>query len=109
MRPDGSIQFPCAFGSLHRGAPEMSLREIYDSPEVRKIIRQSPQMWDFCKGCKIGCRNFVGAANLAAFAEVPHLRRLPDDLSHFRGIIDFAQTHLWRAAMKRAKRAGKLD
>jgi MoaA/NifB/PqqE/SkfB family radical SAM enzyme len=33
MRPDGSIQFPCAFVSLHRGAPEMSLREIYESPE----------------------------------------------------------------------------
>src|SRR5437667_7048150 len=29
MRPDGSIQFPCAFVSLHRGAPKMSLREIY--------------------------------------------------------------------------------
>jgi hypothetical protein len=55
MRPDGSIQFPCAFVSLHRGAPDMSLREIFESPEVREIIRQSPQMWDFCKGCKIGC------------------------------------------------------
>jgi len=52
MRPDGSIQFPCAFVQLHRGAPEMSLREIYNSPEVRKIIMESPEMWDFCKGCK---------------------------------------------------------
>src|ERR671932_1699734 len=43
MRPDGSIQFPCAFVQLHRGAPEMSRSEIYDSPEVRKIIRQSPR------------------------------------------------------------------
>jgi len=43
----------CAFVQLHRGAPEMSLREIYNSPEVRKIIMQSPEMWDFCKGCKI--------------------------------------------------------
>ncbi len=55
MRPDGSIQFPCAFVRLHRGAPDMSLREIYESPEVRKLIAQSTDMWDFCKGCKIGC------------------------------------------------------
>jgi hypothetical protein len=61
MRPDGSIQFPCAFVKLHSGAPDMSLREIYNSPEVRKIIRQSPQMWDFCKGCKIGCPYEVSA------------------------------------------------
>ena len=61
MRPDGSIQFPCAFVSLHRGAPEMSLREIYDSPEVREIVEQSPRMWDFCKGCKIGCPYEVSA------------------------------------------------
>jgi len=61
MRPDGSIQFPCAFVKLHRGAPEMTLREIYESPEVRKIIAQSPEMWDFCKGCKIGCPYEVSA------------------------------------------------
>ena len=61
MRPDGAIQFPCAFVHLHRGAPDMSLREIYESPEVRKIIAQSPQMWDFCKGCKIGCPYEVSA------------------------------------------------
>src|SRR5262249_31677699 len=40
MRPDGSIQFPCAFVSLHRGAPDMTLAEIYASPEVRKIISE---------------------------------------------------------------------
>ncbi len=61
MRPDGSIQFPCAFVHLHRGAPDMGLREIYELPEVRKIIAQSPQMWDFCKGCKIGCPYEVSA------------------------------------------------
>jgi MoaA/NifB/PqqE/SkfB family radical SAM enzyme len=61
MRPDGSIQFPCAFVSLHRGAPEMSLREIYGSKEVRRIIEQSTDMWDFCKGCKIGCPYEVSA------------------------------------------------
>jgi MoaA/NifB/PqqE/SkfB family radical SAM enzyme len=61
MRPDGSIQFPCAFVSLHRGAPDMSLREIYESPEVRRIVAQSTEMWDFCKGCKIGCPYEVSA------------------------------------------------
>jgi len=61
MRPDGSIQFPCAFVSLHRGAPQMSLREVYESPEVKRIIAQSPNMWDFCKGCKIGCPYEVSA------------------------------------------------
>jgi MoaA/NifB/PqqE/SkfB family radical SAM enzyme len=61
MRPDGSIQFPCAFVHVHRGAPDMSLREIYASPEVRRIISESPRMWDFCKGCKIGCPYEVSA------------------------------------------------
>ncbi|MBS1797405.1 MAG: radical SAM protein [Acidobacteria bacterium] len=61
MRPDGSIQFPCAFVSKYRGLPEMSLREIYESPEVRQLIRESPDMWDFCKGCKIGCPYEVSA------------------------------------------------
>ncbi|HWK08630.1 MAG TPA: radical SAM protein [Vicinamibacterales bacterium] len=61
MRPDGSIQFPCAFVNVHRGAPDMSLREIYGSPEVRKLIAESPRMWDFCKGCKIGCPYEVSA------------------------------------------------
>jgi MoaA/NifB/PqqE/SkfB family radical SAM enzyme len=61
MRPDGSIQFPCAFVSVHRGVPEMSLREIYASPEVQKLIAESPAMWDFCRGCKIGCPYEVSA------------------------------------------------
>ena len=61
MRPDGAIQFPCAFVSKHKGAPEMSLKDIYASPEVREIIKQSPDMWDFCKGCKIGCPYEVSA------------------------------------------------
>src|SRR6266849_907221 len=77
-RNDGSIQFPCAFVSLHRGAPEMSLREIYDSPEVRKIIQQSPQMWDFCKGCKIGCPYEVSAYHNSPFTAI-------------RGGLDFLQ------------------
>ena len=61
MRPDGSIQFPCAFVSKHRGLPEMTLRDIYSSAEVRQIIKESPNMWDFCAGCKIGCPYEVSA------------------------------------------------
>ena len=61
IRPDGSVQFPCAFVQLHRGAPDMTLEEIYRSPEVREVIRQSPGMWDFCKGCKVGCPYEVSA------------------------------------------------
>ena len=80
MRPDGSIQFPCAFVSVHRGAPEMSLRQIYDSPEVRKLIGESPQMWDFCKGCKIGCPYEVSA-----------YRNSP--LTAVRSAIDFLQVN----------------
>jgi MoaA/NifB/PqqE/SkfB family radical SAM enzyme len=80
MRPDGSIQFPCAFVSVHRGAPEMSLRQIYDSPEVRKLIGESPEMWDFCKGCKIGCPYEVSA-----------YRNSP--LTAIRSAIDFLQVN----------------
>ena len=61
-----------------RGAPEMSLREIYDSPEVRKIIQQSPQMWDFCKGCKIGCPYEVSSYRNSPFTAI-------------RGGLDFLQ------------------
>src|SRR5260221_628640 len=32
IRPDGSVQFPCAVVQLHRGAHEMTLEEIYGSP-----------------------------------------------------------------------------
>ncbi len=78
MRPDGSIQFPCAFVQLHKGAPDMSLREIYESPEVRKIIIQAPEMWDFCKGCKIGCPYEVSA-----------YRNSP--LTAIRSAVDFLQ------------------
>ena len=80
MRPDGSIQFPCAFVSVHRGAPEMSLRQIYDSPEVRKLSAESPEMWDFCKGCKIGCPYEVSA-----------YRNSP--LTAIRSVIDILQIH----------------
>lgn len=70
MRPDGSIQFPCAFVSLHRGAPDMSLREIYESPEVSGIIAQSTEMWDFCQGCKIGCPYEVSSYRNSPFTAI---------------------------------------
>lgn len=74
MRPDGSIQFPCAFVRLHSGAPQMSLLEIYESPEVRKIIAQAPDMWDFCKGCKIGCPYEVSAYRNSPFTAIRSAR-----------------------------------
>jgi MoaA/NifB/PqqE/SkfB family radical SAM enzyme len=74
MRPDGSIQFPCAFVRLHSGAPQMSLLEIYESPEVRKIITQAPDMWDFCKGCKIGCPYEVSAYRNSPFTAIRSAR-----------------------------------
>ena len=80
MRPDGSIQFPCAFVNVHRGAPTMSLREIYGSAEVRKLIAESPGMWDFCKGCKIGCPYEV-----SAYRNSPILA--------LRSALDFLQVH----------------
>jgi hypothetical protein len=39
----------------------MTLEEIYGSREVRELIAQSTEMWDFCKGCKIGCPYEVSA------------------------------------------------
>ena len=39
----------------------MSLRQIYASPAVRQLIAESTEMWDFCKGCKIGCPYEVSA------------------------------------------------
>jgi MoaA/NifB/PqqE/SkfB family radical SAM enzyme len=80
MRPDGSIQFPCAFVNVHRGAPDMSLREIYASPAVRRLIAESRDMWDFCKGCKIGCPY-----------EVSVYRNSP--LLAIRSAVDFLQAH----------------
>jgi len=45
---------------------------------VRKIIAQSVEMWDFCKGCKIGCPYEVSA-----------YRNSP--LTAVRSAIDFLQ------------------
>ncbi|MGH9358398.1 MAG: radical SAM/SPASM domain-containing protein [Terriglobia bacterium] len=59
MKPDGSIHLPCAFMTLHRS--QAPLKEIFASEEARKIIGQEKTLWDFCKGCKIGCPYEVSA------------------------------------------------
>src|SRR5271157_4338486 len=59
MKPDGSIHLPCAFVTLHKS--QAPLREIFASETAKKIIAQEATLWDFCKGCKIGCPYEVSA------------------------------------------------
>jgi len=59
MKPDGSIHLPCAFKTLHQS--QAPLREIFASDIARKIISQEATLWDFCRGCKIGCPYEVSA------------------------------------------------
>lgn len=59
MKPDGSIHLPCAFVTLFQS--QAPLREIFSMPKVQKIIAQEETLWDFCKGCKIGCPYEVSA------------------------------------------------
>jgi MoaA/NifB/PqqE/SkfB family radical SAM enzyme len=59
MKPDGSLHFPCAFVTLYKS--QAPLREIFASEKVKKIIAQEATLWDFCKGCKIGCPYEVSA------------------------------------------------
>ena len=66
MKPDGSIHLPCAFMTLH--SSQAPLKEIFASEAARKIIAQEKTLWDFCKGCKIGCPYEV-----SAFANSPTL------------------------------------
>lgn len=66
MKPDGAIHLPCAFMTLHKSyAP---LKEIFASETARKLIAQEKSMWDFCRGCKIGC-----AYEVSAYANSPWL------------------------------------
>ena len=37
------------------------LREILESKKAKMIISQEATLWDFCKGCKIGCPYEVSA------------------------------------------------
>ncbi len=59
MKPDGSIHLPCAFMTLYKS--QAPLREIFASEEARELIAQEKTLWDFCKGCKIGCPYEVSA------------------------------------------------
>jgi MoaA/NifB/PqqE/SkfB family radical SAM enzyme len=59
MKPDGSIHLPCAFVTLFES--QAPLREILESKKAKMIISQEATLWDFCKGCKIGCPYEVSA------------------------------------------------
>ncbi|MGH9445273.1 MAG: radical SAM protein [Terriglobia bacterium] len=59
MKPDGSIHLPCAFKTLY--SSQAPLREIFASEKARGLIAQEKTLWDFCKGCKIGCPYEVSA------------------------------------------------
>jgi MoaA/NifB/PqqE/SkfB family radical SAM enzyme len=59
MKPDGSIHLPCAFMTLFQS--QAPVKEIFSLPVVKKMISQEATLWDFCKGCKIGCPYEVSA------------------------------------------------
>lgn len=59
MKPDGAVHLPCAFVTLFKS--QASLKEIFSSETAKKIIAQEATLWDFCKGCKIGCPYEVSA------------------------------------------------
>ena len=59
MKPDGSVHLPCAFVTLFKS--QAPLKEIFASKTAQKIISQEATLWDFCKGCKIGCPYEVSA------------------------------------------------
>jgi MoaA/NifB/PqqE/SkfB family radical SAM enzyme len=59
MKPDGSIHLPCAFVTLYQS--QAPVKEIFASERAKKIIAQEATLWDFCKGCKIGCPYEVSA------------------------------------------------
>jgi MoaA/NifB/PqqE/SkfB family radical SAM enzyme len=76
MKPDGSIHLPCAFKTLFQS--QAPAQEIFAHPEVQKIISQEATLWDFCKGCKIGCpyevSAFTNSPMLAAESALNFLR-----------------------------------
>lgn len=59
MKPDGSVHLPCAFMTLFKS--QAPLREIFAMQQVKEIISKEATLWDFCKGCKIGCPYEVSA------------------------------------------------
>jgi MoaA/NifB/PqqE/SkfB family radical SAM enzyme len=76
MKPDGSIHLPCAFKTLFQS--QAPVREIFAHPAVKEIISQEATLWDFCKGCKIGCpyevSAFTNSPMLAAESALNFLR-----------------------------------
>lgn len=78
MKPDGAVHLPCAFVTLHKS--QAPLKEIFSSEPVRKIIAQEATLWDFCKGCKIGCPYEVSAytnSPMLAFESGLNFLRIP--------------------------------
>jgi len=59
IKPDGSVHLPCAFMTLFQS--QAPLREIFAMDAVKRILAQESTLWDFCKGCKIGCPYEVSA------------------------------------------------
>ena len=59
MKPDGSVHLPCAFVTLLES--QAPLKEVFSSAAAREIIAQETTLWDFCRGCKIGCPYEVSA------------------------------------------------
>jgi MoaA/NifB/PqqE/SkfB family radical SAM enzyme len=59
MKPDGAVHLPCAFVTLHQS--QAPLRDILASEAAQSIIAQETTLWDFCRGCKIGCPYEVSA------------------------------------------------
>ncbi|MHB8654346.1 MAG: radical SAM protein [Terriglobia bacterium] len=59
MKPEGSIHLPCAFVTLFES--QAPLKEIFASKTAKMIMSQEATLWDFCKGCKIGCPYEVSA------------------------------------------------
>jgi MoaA/NifB/PqqE/SkfB family radical SAM enzyme len=76
MKPDGAVHLPCAFKTLY--SSQAPLKEIFASAEARHLIAQETTLWDFCRGCKIGCPYEV-----SAFANSPTLA-LKSALNFFR-------------------------
>lgn len=79
VKPDGSVHLPCAFMTLFKS--QAPLEEIFALAEVKSIISQETTLWDFCKGCKIGCpyevSAFANSSRLALESGLNFLRIFP--------------------------------
>lgn len=84
IKPDGSVHLPCAFVTLFKS--QAPLKEIFAHPDVKRIIAQEATLWDFCKGCKIGCpyevSTYANSPWLALESGLNFLRINPGKKSH---------------------------